>query len=690
MNKDRLNVYNNYIKKYSLSGFKFGLKYAAYLYIGATMVGLVAGFISPLLLIFDAIDLANFLILPLYMIMTNFVTWTAIGVIFIAAFGVAMSIAKPFFHLTKDLINERRAQKKENGEEKDIKLQALQDPTPVTPVTQARPKTPDRDSGTVTPETAIAKDSFVDKTNNGDYHCWLSNFNIESVARIVYGYSPGGIKNDVFFSIPISYSTTQYTKTLLEKYKQEVEKNHNLIFTSVLYLVDKKHFATLVVAYSNQDQKFRAYYSDSYFNSPLPDKVSDTIQEILNVEKGDIRSYYTKQQEDTWNCGIFALENAKIITDALKVGESFDEIDAKLKYTLSPEQLIEKRKEFAEALKKDEQSIVRMPSEKNRRSSVASSVSSVSLDSGHGSDEESKQTQKTEVKAYDTVGDGNCFFHSVFGKKDCTYMPKVYQDGVYRAESAQKMREEWHKFLSQFTSLNDPRMPKALKEQLQTVFNMFLNKPGDLTGKSDTIKELAEQTNKKIKNAEDSAKELVNDIVSGLKVPQNEAIGNLREYAEALNPDNFDEDTYRATYNSDTITNSFLNDEVLYKSYLEAISKQAYYVFAEEIPILASLAGIKITVHYKDNGNNVHKVFEPNPEMMKMNMFDEAGEVHTEVYKRNSELWGDKEEETIYLKPGHYERAEIVEVEPSLVEQFTSVVQVVVAACTSTVSLNKT
>ncbi|WP_341808540.1 hypothetical protein [Wolbachia endosymbiont (group E) of Neria commutata] len=755
-----------------------------------TIAGLVAGFISPLLLIFGAVNLANFLILPLAMLITNFVAWAAIGVIFIVVSAVVMSIAKPLFHLAKDFINERRAQKKENGEEKVTELKGLQEKIPenqARSVVPDRSKTPDRDSGTVTPETAIAKDSFVDKTNNGDYNCWLSHSDIANIARVHYGWKAHldrkGLRNPHKSVIFTCLGEIETLKCELEEYKVKVERDSNLLFASVLN-INGNHWVTLVVAYNPKDKQFRAYYCDPFgnglpklshidqqkkdrtsvlkdpsalkefqeymsFSSNLFDEnliwqrekeehvkerldyvrkqidkliskgisnkilqewidslskliddliqqrkdgvtedldsiknrvhalskknnvisldkdyVTYLLQQILEISDDNIRSSKAEQQKDTWNCGIFAPKNAKIITDALKAGESFDEIDAKLKYTLSPKQLIEKRKEFAEALKKGEQSIASVPNKRNRRSSGNSSASSVSLDSGISvGSKEGKQTQKTEVKAYDTVGDGNCFFHSVFGKKDYTYMPEVYKDGVYRDERAQEMREEWHKFLSQFTSLNDPRMPKALKEQLQKVFGAFLEKPGDLTGRSDMIEGLVEQTKKKIENVENNVKTLVSKIVNDFSIPQNEAISNLKRYVQLLCSE-FTEEEYNEKYNSDTMTNSFLNDEVLYKSYLEAISKQNYYVFAEEIPILASLAGIKITVHHKDNGNNVHEVFKPNPEMMKMNMFDEVDEVHTEVYKRNGELWGDKKQETIYLKPGHYERAEVVPLTP--------------------------
>ncbi|CCE77378.1 conserved hypothetical protein [Wolbachia pipientis wAlbB] len=92
-----------------------------------------------------------------------------------------------------------------------------------------------------------------------------------------------------------------------------------------------------------------------------------------------------------------------------------------------------------------------------------------------------KEPSNNQVVKYDTAGDGNCFFHAVFGDNS---------SGTYKAERAQDMRMEWHKFLSRFTSLDDPSMPAPLKDQLEKVFNMFFNKPGDLTGKSDKIKGL--------------------------------------------------------------------------------------------------------------------------------------------------------------------------------------------------------
>lgn len=301
--------------------------------------------------------------------------------------------------------------------------------------------------------------------------------------------------------------------------------------------------------------------------------------------------------------------------------------------------------------------------DRRRRNSYSPSVDSgISISST-----KSEQPKQTKVVRYNTAGDGNCFFHAVFGeKKD--------DSSSYRAERAQDMRLEWHRFLSKFTSLDDASMPAPLKAQLGKVFNMFLNKPRDLTGKSDTIKELAEQTVKKLKEVKERVEQLKKELVANIKLTENEVVSNLKEYAKQINQ-NLTEDEYNKTYNSEAITNSFLDEPKLYQAYLEATKSQNYFIFIEEVPILASLANIEIDVHYKSNNNDVHTVFKPNPEMI------------NEDYQKNSDSWGDKEQETIYLGGNHYERAEIVEVTPSILEKTSSVVQTAAAACANALGL---
>lgn len=76
------------------------------------------------------------------------------------------------------------------------------------------------------------------------------------------------------------------------------------------------------------------------------------LQETLGISNA--RSSETKQQTDGYNCGIFALLNAKTITDMLIAGKSDDEISKALsEHKPSASELKKKRREFAEALMKD-------------------------------------------------------------------------------------------------------------------------------------------------------------------------------------------------------------------------------------------------------------------------------------------------------------------------------------------------
>lgn len=296
--------------------------------------------------------------------------------------------------------------------------------------------------------------------------------------------------------------------------------------------------------------------------------------------------------------------------------------------------------------------------DKRRRNSYSPSIDSgVSVGSI-----ESEQPKQTKIVRYSTSGErNNCFFHSVFGEKDSV--------GTYQTKKAQEMRMEWHKFLSQFNSLDDERMPPALRDELRTVFNMFLDRPRDLTGKYKEIEKLAEHTKKKIKKVEKKVRKLIKKLLS-TGLPENEVSSNLRELAVS---NLISTKRYDKNYSSESVTNSFLNGQSIYKSYLEAI-KSPYQVFTEEIPILASLANIEIHLHPHISHNQ--GIFKPNPEMI------------NEGYQRNNELWGNKKQETIYLTPGHYERAEVVEVEPSLMKKVSSAIQGAVTVCVNALGLN--
>ena len=88
---------------------------------------------------------------------------------------------------------------------------------------------------------------------------------------------------------------------------------------------------------------------------------------------------------------------------------------------------------------------------------------------------------------------------------------------------------------------------------------------------------------------------------------------------------------------------SFSEDPRVYKAYLKAIAKPDYFVFFEEVPILAALAGINIRLFHKMNGNTVMQNFFPNPAML------------PEGYVRAA-VWPVREPVEIWHAASHFER----------------------------------
>ncbi|GHM58887.1 MAG: hypothetical protein sL5_09880 [Candidatus Mesenet longicola] len=84
--------------------------------------------------------------------------------------------------------------------------------------------------------------------------------------------------------------------------------------------------------------------------------IMGTLQETLKIDKNNVRSFKSQQQNDGYNCGIFALKNAKIITQMFSEDKSLDDVDeALLEYKPDLKQLENTRKEFAKALGNDKE-----------------------------------------------------------------------------------------------------------------------------------------------------------------------------------------------------------------------------------------------------------------------------------------------------------------------------------------------
>ncbi len=386
---------STYLIKLKASGrfaiYAFGIHLAAMFTISC--LGLAIG--SPLL------------ILPLAMLNSRPIVWIVIGI----ALAVAYKVIETLYHLVRDYISGRGANQEDQktlSEDSGINSEhGSRDDSRRSSVSIAS-----KDSGLGSKEFSEDLQTLVHQTNGGKYAYWLQQHDIAHIARIKYGYSESS-SDDVFFCIP---GNLEALNERLIEYKSKVEQeDQKVTFASVVNL-GNRHWTTLVIAYDPGNGQFRAYYCDS-FSAKLPrsgsqrsnienaneiknglmlplnkqacalntqgrkemskdvqktaqtckkrkdelinipintDSIVSALEAALEIGNDDIRSSSIKQQNDGYNCGIFALENAHKITQMFKENKSFDEIDAELsKYKPDSKQLKEKRKEFAEALMND-------------------------------------------------------------------------------------------------------------------------------------------------------------------------------------------------------------------------------------------------------------------------------------------------------------------------------------------------
>ncbi|MDR2977961.1 MAG: hypothetical protein LBU56_00695 [Rickettsiales bacterium] len=366
--------------------YAFGIYLAATFTIGC--LGLITG--------------SSLLTLPLAMLVSHPVAWIAIGVVLTVIYKVAI---EPLFYLVKGYVSGKGAgqeeQKTPDGD------------SGIVPGSESSSKNSSCknsvDSG-LDGEFHENLDTLVHQTNRENYTYWLQQHDIAHIVRAVYNYSESS-DGHIFFCIP---GNLESLSERLREYKNKAEReNSKRIFTSVINL-GGNHWVTLVVAYNLDNKQFRAYYCDSFsanlsspgsqrssiklaneikdkllapltnqaselsaqerkemgqdvqktvqacrdkknelVNVPInTDNIVSALEEILRMGSGNIKSSKTKQQNDGYNCGIFALENAHKITQMLSEGKSFDEFDKELseyKFNLN-----EKRREFAEALMEDE------------------------------------------------------------------------------------------------------------------------------------------------------------------------------------------------------------------------------------------------------------------------------------------------------------------------------------------------
>ncbi|UIP92084.1 C48 family peptidase [Wolbachia pipientis] len=193
----------------------------------------------------------------------------------------------------------------------------------------------------------------------GNYEYKLTSTDIRNIASACYKWKANldrkGLK-DISQGIFFNCFSIEDLEAQLKGYEALEQKNKDLVFSSVIN-TGADHWVMLVV--KRRENKFKAYYCNSY-GASVPSGIFQALlkADTLAIEENDIKSSGIKQQsqKDGWNCGIYALENAKIVTDMMKEGRSFDDIDEELgRYVYEglkqeANRLQEKREEFARVL----------------------------------------------------------------------------------------------------------------------------------------------------------------------------------------------------------------------------------------------------------------------------------------------------------------------------------------------------
>lgn len=263
----------------------------------------------------------------------------------------------------------------------------------------------------------------------------------------------------------------------------------------------------------------------------------------------------------------------------------------------------------------------------------------VSLDASEGSGQTyfKSGNSKSSISFFKTAGQGNCFFHAVFGV--------LRQNRQYEADNVKIMRQEWHDFLAQYNSLSDQDMPAELKEQLKISFVSMLQKlPGEFSAK-EKIKGLIDQTKNRLETVNRDRQDLIIKIIDLFKnnvvfrealyhkiqeihhldgkifptlsdLLENDGVllkiinENIFDCSTVVNPQ-ISRDEFNERYNSEWHQDKFCNSPILYQEYVSAIIKPNYYIFIEEIRIIASISNRSIALG--GDGVDDPQIFTPIP-----------------------------------------------------------------------------
>jgi len=146
-------------------------------------------------------------------------------------------------------------------------------------------------------------------TAAADYHYWLQQHDIADIARIEYGYGA-----DTLFEI---VGSPEHIVNQLQQFQNSVTTRGERRPLTLIVNLNNDHWVTLVI--SHQNGQYNGYYVDSLGNN-----VPDSIRQVLQQAQITVNDVSVTQQRDSYNCGLWALENARDINAVLQISGSHD------------------------------------------------------------------------------------------------------------------------------------------------------------------------------------------------------------------------------------------------------------------------------------------------------------------------------------------------------------------------------
>ncbi|WP_264685239.1 ankyrin repeat domain-containing protein [Wolbachia endosymbiont (group B) of Parapoynx stratiotata] len=185
-------------------------------------------------------------------------------------------------------------------------------------------------------------------TAEKDYHYWLQQHDIADIARIKYDY---GI--DTLFEI---VGSPEHIVNQLQQFQDRVTTRGERRPLTLIVNLDNNHWVTLVI--SHQNGQYNGYYVDSLGNN-----VPDNIRQVLQQAQITVNDVSVIQQRDGYNCGLWALENARDINTVLqgnRLSNIPDEIRNHLRIQRRENHFIRMREGISNTLSIDPQRIANL------------------------------------------------------------------------------------------------------------------------------------------------------------------------------------------------------------------------------------------------------------------------------------------------------------------------------------------